>query len=120
MCVRKKVSVKQGDLLWQSNLIHISRQHTFDRDSCTRKSIAEAQRTSGKASTTEQSQICVKNTNPAMLEQGDLLWEDNLTHCFVPSVMKIHTHLWPMILRKKKIYCKDTKNEYKGYHNKTE
>ena len=23
---------------------------------------------------TEQSQICVKNTNPAMLEQGDLFW----------------------------------------------
>ena len=23
---------------------------------------------------TEQSQICVKNTNPAMLEQGDLYW----------------------------------------------
>ena len=28
-----------------------------------------------------------------------------------------HTHFWPMILRKKKIYCKDTKNELKGYHN---
>ena len=23
---------------------------------------------------TEQSQICVKNANPAMLEQGDLYW----------------------------------------------
>ena len=30
---------------------------------------------------TEQSQICVKNAKPAMLEQGDLLWQDNLTHC---------------------------------------
>ena len=37
---------------------------------------------------------------------------------FVPSVMNKRTHLWPMILRKKKIYCKDTKNELKGYHNK--
>ena len=37
---------------------------------------------------------------------------------FVPSVMKTHTDLRPMILRKKKIYCKDTKNELKGYHNK--
>ena len=29
----------------------------------------------------EQSQICVKNVTPAMIEQGDLLWQDNLTHC---------------------------------------
>ena len=29
----------------------------------------------------EQSQICVKNTKPAMLEQEDLFWQDNLTHC---------------------------------------
>ena len=35
---------------------------------------------------TEQSQICVKNTNPAMLEQGDLFWEDNLTHCLCRQV----------------------------------
>ena len=30
---------------------------------------------------TEQSQICVKNVKPVMSEQGDLLWQDNLTHC---------------------------------------
>ena len=44
---------------------------------------------------TEQSQICVKNTNPAMLEHGDLFWWDNLTHSlFVPtSVMKTHIPL---------------------------
>ena len=30
---------------------------------------------------TEQSQTCVTNANPAMLEQGDLFWWDNLTHC---------------------------------------
>ena len=30
---------------------------------------------------TEQSQMCVKNLKLAMLEQGDLLWQDNLTHC---------------------------------------
>ena len=30
---------------------------------------------------TEKSQICVMNTESAMLEQGDLLWQDNLTHC---------------------------------------
>ena len=28
---------------------------------------------------TEQSQICVKNVKLAMSEQGDLLWQDNLT-----------------------------------------
>ena len=27
----------------------------------------------------EQSQICVRNTKPAMQEQGDLFWQDNLT-----------------------------------------
>ena len=30
---------------------------------------------------TEQSQICVKNTNPAMQERGHLSWQDNLTLC---------------------------------------
>ena len=35
---------------------------------------------------------------------------------FAPSMMKT-LHLRPMILRKK-IYCKDTKNELKGSHNK--
>ena len=33
---------------------------------------------------TEQSQNCVTNANPAMLEQGDLFWWDNLTHCLCP------------------------------------
>ena len=41
---------------------------------------------------TEQSQICVTNANPAMLEQCEKLWQDNLTH-FVPSVMKTHIPL---------------------------
>ena len=30
---------------------------------------------------TEQSQICVRKTMPAMIEQGDLLWKDNLINC---------------------------------------
>ena len=30
---------------------------------------------------TEQSQICAKNVTPALIEQGDQLWKDNLTHC---------------------------------------
>ena len=35
---------------------------------------------------TEQSQICVKNVIPAMLKQGDLYWQDNLTHYFCQQV----------------------------------
>ena len=65
---------------------------------------------------TEQSQICVKNAKPAMLEQGDLLWWDNLTHCLC-QVWWRHTLFWPMILRKK-IYCQEIRNELKGYQNK--
>ena len=37
---------------------------------------------------TEQSQICVKNVKFAMLEQGDLFWQDNLTPLFVPKVRR--------------------------------
>ena len=55
----------------------------------------------------------------AMIEQGDLFWQDNLTHCLCQVWWK-HTYLWPMIMRKKKIYCKDTKNELKSYHNNIE
>ena len=65
---------------------------------------------------TEQSQICVKNVKLALLEQDDLLWQDNLTHCFC-QVWGRHLHLWPKILYKK-IHCKFTKNEWKGCHNK--
>ena len=35
---------------------------------------------------TEQSQTCVKNAKPAMLEQGDLFWQDNPTHCLCQQV----------------------------------
>ena len=35
---------------------------------------------------TEQSQICVKNTNPSMLEQEDLFWWGSLTHCLCRQV----------------------------------
>ena len=67
---------------------------------------------------TEQSQICVKNVILTMIEQGDLLWQDNLTHCLCRQVhWWKRLHLQPMILRKK-IYCKSTKNEWKGYYNK--
>ena len=45
-------------------------------------------------------------------------WQDNLTHCLCRQVRWWkYLHLRPMILRKK-IYCKSTKNELKGYHNK--
>ena len=68
---------------------------------------------------TEQSQICVKNVKLATIEQGDLLWKDNVTHCSC-QVWWRHSYLWPRILHnKKKIYCKDIRNELKRYHNKT-
>ena len=35
---------------------------------------------------TEQSQMCVKNTKLAMYERRDLLWQDNLTHCLCRQV----------------------------------
>ena len=42
---------------------------------------------------TEQSQIRVTNANLAMLEQRDLFWWENLTHCLPTSVMKTPTLL---------------------------
>ena len=58
------------------------------------------------------------NSNPSMFEQGDLFWLDNLSYCLCPQVRWWkHLHFRPMILRKK-IYCKSTKNECKGSHNK--
>ena len=42
---------------------------------------------------TEPCQRCAKNVTPAMIEQGDLLWQDNLNPLFVPSVMKTHIPL---------------------------
>ena len=67
---------------------------------------------------TEQSQICVMNTIPAMLEQGDPCWQDNLTHCSSQQVCWWqHLHLRPKFLHKK-ISCKCIENERKGSHNK--
>ena len=67
---------------------------------------------------TEQSQKCVKNVNLATIERGDLYWQDNLTHCLCQQVCwRKHLHLRPMTLHQK-IYCKSTKNEWKGSHNK--
>ena len=42
---------------------------------------------------TEQSQICVTNAHPAMLEQGDLFLAGQCDPLFVPSVMKAPTPL---------------------------
>ena len=49
-------------------------------------------------------------------QKRSIFWHDNLTHCLC-QVWWRHTHFWMMILRKK-ICCKGTKNEWKGYHNK--
>ena len=48
---------------------------------------------------TGQSEKRVKNVKPAMSEQGDLFWQDNLTHCLC-QVWWRHTYIWPMFLRK--------------------
>ena len=67
---------------------------------------------------TEQSQICVMNTVLVKQERGDLCWQNNLTRCLSQQVCWWkHLHFRPKILRKK-IYCKSTKNEWKGSHNK--
>ena len=34
----------------------------------------------------KQSQICLKNAKLAMLEHGDLFWQDNPTHCSCQQV----------------------------------
>ena len=114
MCVRNTVLVKQeqGDLLWQSNLIHFSRQQTtfgesghpvvratspFSRGTLKRRgggklsihfcadgdSIETVFRTIISvisSVSTEQSQMCVRNTVLVKQEQGDLLWQSNLIH----------------------------------------
>ena len=51
-------------------------------------------------------------------ERGNLLWQDNLTHC---SCQVWWRHI-PLTddLALEKIFCKSTKNELKSYHNKTE
>ena len=66
---------------------------------------------------TEQSHICVTNVNLALLEQGDLSWQYNLTHCLSQQVWWKHRHLRPMTFRKK-IYCKSTKSQWRGVYNK--
>ena len=48
----------------------------------------------------------------------DLCWQNNLTHCLSQQVCWWqHLHLRPKILHKN-VYCKSTKNEWKGSHNK--
>ena len=45
-------------------------------------------------------------------------WQNDRTHCLCQQVRWWkHLHFWPMILHKK-IYCKSTKNKWKGDHNK--
>ena len=68
---------------------------------------------------TEQSQVCVMNTGHVKQERGDPCWQNNLTHCSRQQVgWWQHLHVRLKFLRKN-IYCKNTKNEWKGSHNKT-
>ena len=49
---------------------------------------------------------------------GDLSWQNNLTHCFSQQVCWWkHVHFRPKIPHRK-IYCKNTKNEWKDSHDK--
>ena len=70
------------------------------------------------SASTEQSQI-VWGIQSLPCKNGETwCWEDNLTHCLCQQVCWWkHLHLRPMILREK-IYCKSTKYEWKGSHNK--
>ena len=58
------------------------------------------------------SDLC-EEFNTCHVEHGDLLWQDNLTHCSC-QVWWRHTYLWPMILHKKKIYCLNRKVGFEG------
>ena len=65
----------------------------------------------------EQSQTCVKNTVAVKQEHKDLLWQSNLTH-----FSRRQTYWeWHLDLRlrflHKKISCRSTRNEWKGFHN---
>ena len=54
-----------------------------------------------------------------MIERWNPLWEDNR----VPHLCQAwsrQTCLWVMMIMLTKIYCKDTENELKSYHNKTD
>ena len=65
---------------------------------------------------TEQSQICVKSTAAVKQEQGDLLWQSNLTPLLASRHWKWNPHLRLRFLHKK-IFCRSTENEWKSSHN---
>ena len=67
---------------------------------------------------TEQSQICVKNTVAVEQEQGDLCWQSNLIHFFAPADLLMTTPTPSIeILAQQNLYCKSTENEWKSFHN---
>ena len=67
---------------------------------------------------TEQSQICVMNTVFVKQERWDPSCQDNLTHCWSQQdCWWQHAHLRLKFLR---LFCKSTKNEWKGSHNRTD
>ena len=69
---------------------------------------------------TEQSQICVRNTVLVKQERRDPCWQDNLIQCSSQQdCWWQHRHLRLKFLHKK-INYKSTKNEWKGFHNKIE
>ena len=66
---------------------------------------------------TEQSQICMESTVAVEQEQEDLLWQDNPTHFSRQQTYWYDTQSFDWNSPHKKIYCKSTRNEWKGSHN---
>ena len=67
---------------------------------------------------TEQSQICVMNTESVKQERRDPCWQGKLTHCSSQQgCCWQHLHLRSKMLHKK-IYCTSAKNEWTSCHNK--
>ena len=68
---------------------------------------------------TEQSQKCVKNMKPFKIERGNPLWEGSRVPHSCQARLR-QTCLWKVMTVLTKIfYCRNTENELKNYHNKT-
>ena len=69
-------------------------------------------------------QICERNTKLAMSQQGDLLWQDNLTHCGdqVPHSCLVRSRqksFWIVMTQRINIFkCNNMETELRSYHNK--
>ena len=67
---------------------------------------------------TEQSQICVMKYSACHVRTGRLVLAGQSDPLFEPASLLTKTPSLRLKFLHKKIYCKNTKNEWKGYHNK--